>query len=67
MEITKFEKQSMDDKGHWWSGWPGAHCHYCGQEDPNELEFCADIPREELEADGLFRECPGNKKINESI
>ena len=27
---------------HRWSGWPGAICHYCGQEDPMELclAFC---------------------------
>jgi hypothetical protein len=22
---------------HRWSGWPGAHCMYCGAEDPTEL------------------------------
>ena len=23
--------------GHWWSGWPGAHCLLCGQEDKREV------------------------------
>jgi hypothetical protein len=22
---------------HWWSGWPGAYCMKCGDEDANEL------------------------------
>lgn len=22
---------------HWWSGWPGAHCMKCGDEDKNEV------------------------------
>jgi len=22
---------------HWWSGWPGAYCMKCHQEDPREL------------------------------
>lgn len=26
----------MDRTGHWWSGWPGAYCTYCGSEDVQE-------------------------------
>lgn len=58
-----FEKPAMGENGHWWSGWPGAHCLYCGQEDPNELEMCAMIPYHELVSDGLLRDCPGNTKL----
>ncbi len=58
-----FGKPAMNDRGHWWSGWPGAHCLYCGQEDPDELEMCAMIPYDELVSDGLLGDCPGNVKI----
>jgi len=61
--MEQWVKPSMSEKGHWWSGWPGARCLYCGQEDPTELEFCANIPKEELARDGLYRECPGNNKF----
>ncbi len=26
-----------DPRGHRWSGWPGAYCWYCGQEDQMEI------------------------------
>lgn len=26
-----------DESGHRWSGWPGAYCMYCGNEDIREI------------------------------
>ena len=28
---------ARDENGHRWSGWPGAYCHYCMCEDPDEI------------------------------
>lgn len=54
------EKKSMDLQGHFWSGWPGAFCLYCGQSDPMELEV-AGLNEEEIAP--YRRECPENKLI----
>lgn len=40
---------------HRWSGWPGAFCQNCGQEDWKELEL-ASVPKEEWAP--LDRVCP---------
>ena len=39
---------------HRWSGWPGAICLYCGQEDPMELELAG-------VGDGQPTKCPASK------
>jgi len=40
---------------HNWSGWPGAWCLDCGQEDPDEL---VEAGSKEDEVITLRRECP---------
>jgi hypothetical protein len=52
----------MDINGHNYSGWPGAYCLNCGQEDPEELEL-ADIPEEELTH--LRVPCKKPKELND--
>jgi len=51
---------------HRWSGWPGAWCLDCGQEDPRELEE-AGYSREELNK--LYVRCPNtnSNKFNPYI
>ena len=55
----KYEKEQIDN-GHLWSGWPGAYCLYCFQEDPIELEVGGISENDLIQ---LRRECPNNKRI----
>lgn len=49
----------MKDSGHNWSGWPGAYCINCGQEQFAEL-LMAEIPANEIEY--LNVPCPKGKQ-----
>lgn len=49
------KKNKVDMSTHRWSGWPGAWCLDCGQEDPFELEL-AGMSIEDLKP--LYRICP---------
>lgn len=37
-------QQAMNEFNHRWSGWPGAWCLDCGQEDPGEICMSEDCP-----------------------
>jgi hypothetical protein len=53
---------------HWWSGWPGAYCMKCGDEDMNEIclaDLCMCQCHKEFWADyeKYCNEHPGNENM----
>ena len=46
--------------GHSYSGWPGAYCLKCGQEDPDEL-ILAGFSEQEVVT--LRRKCPKEEEV----